>query len=264
MGMDFKARDLIAAGWTEGRNLGAAVKRARELQATGLDLPGVLAALEVDYPKQARRVELRAAPAAFAEAVEAETPSETASVAASRARMTELLHVPVVKRGALMPDTCPAGAGVATIPVGGAIEVENAILPGAHSADICCSMFASLFPDNHPIGELMDQLWASTHFGAGGRVGNKSRRPSWRSPSGPIRFSTGCRAVRVSSSARRVMATTSLTSAASRSPPNSIVRSRGLDMSSWRARSNAGREHSTSWSRIMARAHWARISTNAG
>lgn len=44
--------------------------------------------------------------------------------------MTELLHVPVVRRGALMPDTCPAGQGIATIPVGGAIEVENVILPG--------------------------------------------------------------------------------------------------------------------------------------
>lgn len=169
MGMDIKARDLLAAGWREDRRFGAVLKRARELQETGLDLAGVLAALEVDYPKEARVTELRASPAPIAEAVEAETPAETVSVAASRARMTELLHVPVIKRGALMPDTCPAGPGVATIPVGGAIEAENAILPGAHSADICCSMFASFFSDNHPTSELMDKLWASTHFGAGGR-----------------------------------------------------------------------------------------------
>ena len=173
MGMDIKARDLIAAGWREDRRMGAVLKRARELQATGLDVDGVLAALEADYPKQAQVAELRAAPGAFSEAVEAETPAEVASVAASRARMTELLHVPVLKRGALMPDTCPAGVAPATIPVGGAIEAENAILPGAHSADICCSMFASFFPDNHPIGELMDKLWASTHFGAGGRPRGK-------------------------------------------------------------------------------------------
>jgi tRNA-splicing ligase RtcB len=80
-----------------------------------------------------------------------------------------LLHVPAVKRGALMPDTCPAGHCVATIPVWGAIETENAILPGAHSADICCSMFATFFADNHPAEELMSQLQASTHFGLGGR-----------------------------------------------------------------------------------------------
>jgi hypothetical protein len=62
-----------------------------------------------------------------------------------------------------------AGGGRATIPVGGAIEVENAIIPGAHSADICCSMFATFFPANHPVGETMDHLQKTTHFGAGGR-----------------------------------------------------------------------------------------------
>lgn len=188
MAMDIKARDLLAAGWPEDRRFGGVLKRARELHATGLDLPGVLAALEVDYPKDARLAGLRSTPAPLTEAVEAETPAETASVAASRARMTELLHVPVVKRGSLMPDTCPAGQGIATIPVGGAIEAENALLPGAHSADICCSMFASFFADNHPIGELMDQLQAATHFGAGGRPRGKQmssavlEEPVWDNP----------------------------------------------------------------------------------
>ncbi|HWL15104.1 MAG TPA: RtcB family protein [Opitutus sp.] len=188
MSMDIKARDLLAAGWREDPRLGVILRRARELQATGLDRPGVLAALEADYPKEAPRAELRATPAGFTEAVEAETPAETASVAAARARMTELLHVPVVKRGALMPDTCPAGAGVATIPVGGAIEVENAIIPGAHSADICCSMFASFFADNQPVRELMDRLWAATHFGAGGRPRGRQltspvlEEPVWDNP----------------------------------------------------------------------------------
>jgi hypothetical protein len=68
-----------------------------------------------------------------------------------------------------MPDACPSGGSRATIPVGGGIEVENAIIPGAHSADICCSMFATFFPANHPIGEMMDHLQKTTHFGAGGR-----------------------------------------------------------------------------------------------
>ncbi len=35
-----------------------------------------------------------------------------------------------------MPDACPAGAGEAVIPVGGAIAVKNAIIPAAHSADV--------------------------------------------------------------------------------------------------------------------------------
>jgi tRNA-splicing ligase RtcB (3'-phosphate/5'-hydroxy nucleic acid ligase) len=169
MGMDIKARDLIVAGWPEGRRLGTVLKRARELQATGLDLAGVMAALEVDYPKGATAAELRREPAPLSEALEAETPPELASVAAARARMQELLHVPVVKRGVLMPDACPAGAGIAMIPVGGAIEAENALLPGAHSADVCCSMFATLFTGSYPVAQLMDQLQAATHFGGGGR-----------------------------------------------------------------------------------------------
>jgi len=99
-------------------------------------------------------------------------------VDAARARMRELLRVPVVRRGVIMPDACPAGAGRAVIPVGGAIEVENAIIPGAHSADICCSMFASFFSVHQPVSALMDQLQKITHFGAGGRP----RGSQWDSP----------------------------------------------------------------------------------
>ncbi len=186
--MEIKARDLLAAGWREGAQFGVVLRRARELESTGLDRSGVFAALEADYPKEATRAALRSTPAPLTEAVDAETPAETVSVAASRARMTELLHVPVIRRGALMPDTCPAGQGIATIPVGGAIEAENAILPGAHSADICCSMFASFFTANHPVGELMDHLFKSTHFGAGGRPRGKQfssavlEEPVWGNP----------------------------------------------------------------------------------
>lgn len=186
--MEVKAHELLAAGWREGPQFGAVLKRARELASTGLDRSGVFAALEADYPKEPVRAALRAKPAPLTEAVEAETPTEVVSVAASRSRMTELLHVPVIRRGALMPDTCPAGQGIATIPVGGAIEVENAILPGAHSADICCSMFASFFPANHPVGELMEHLCKTTHFGSGGRPRGKQfdsvvlDEPVWDNP----------------------------------------------------------------------------------
>ena len=54
-----------------------------------------------------------------ADAIEAENPQETENVASTRSRMTELLHVPVVKRGVITPDACPAGSAKATIPVGG-------------------------------------------------------------------------------------------------------------------------------------------------
>lgn len=169
MNMEIKARDLVAAGWHEGRRLGAALRRARDLEAAGLARADVLTALEAEFPKQLPVILPRYEPSPLAEAIEAETPTEAANVVAVRQRMTELLHVPVVKRGVIMPDACPSGAGKALIPVGGGIEVENAIIPGAHSSDICCSMFATFFPANHPAGEIMDQLQKTTHFGPGGR-----------------------------------------------------------------------------------------------
>jgi RNA-splicing ligase RtcB len=169
MSMEIKARDLIAAGWHEGRRLGPALRRARDLAAAGLSRADVLVALEAEFPKQLAVILPRHEPAPLAEAIEAETPQEAANVALSRQRMVELLHVPVVKRGVIMPDACPSGHGRAFIPVGGGIEVENGIIPGAHSADICCSMFATFFPANHPVGEIMDHLQKTTHFGPGGR-----------------------------------------------------------------------------------------------
>lgn len=167
--MEMKARDLLAAGWPEGRRIGAALRRARDLENGGLAREHVLAELEKEFPKQLAVISPRPEASPLAEAITPETAEETANVLSARARMLELLHVPVVKRGSIMPDACPSGGGRATIPVGGAIEVENAIIPGAHSADICCSMYASFFADNHPIGEMMDHLFKTTHFGPGGR-----------------------------------------------------------------------------------------------
>ena len=179
MSMELKARDLIAAGWPEGRHrLGPALRRGRELESSGMAHADVLRQLEQEMPKEIVRIEARAEPASLVEAIEAETPEELATITSVRARMRELLHIPVVQRGVIMPDACPTGGGPATIPVGGGIEVANAIIPGAHSADICCSMFASFFPDNHPVGEMMEHLQKVTHFGAGGRP----RGQQWTSP----------------------------------------------------------------------------------
>jgi len=178
--MEIKARDLIAAGWHAGRRLGAALRRARELEAASAGIPReqLLAQLETEFPKQLIVALPRHEPAPLAEAIETETPDETANVELARQRMRELLAMPVVQRGVIMPDACPSGHQRACIPVGGAIAVENAIIPGAHSADICCSMFATFFPANHPPREIMDHLSKLTHFGAGGRP----RGDQWTSP----------------------------------------------------------------------------------
>ena len=116
MNMEIKARDLVAAGWHEGRRLGPALRRARELEAAGLTRHALLAQLEAEFPKQLAVLLPRHSPAPLAEAIAAETPEEAANVASARQRMTELLHLPVVQRGVLMPDACPSGGGAGTYP----------------------------------------------------------------------------------------------------------------------------------------------------
>jgi hypothetical protein len=49
MNMQIKARDLITAGWHEGRRLGPALRRARDLEDSGLARADVLARLEQEF-----------------------------------------------------------------------------------------------------------------------------------------------------------------------------------------------------------------------
>lgn len=78
--------------------------------------------------------------------------------------MDALMRTPTLVAGAVMPDACMAG----TIPVGGVVAAKDAIHPGFHSADICCSMTFSEFKRNDP-KQLLDAVQATTHFGYGGR-----------------------------------------------------------------------------------------------
>ena len=83
--------------------------------------------------------------------------------------MDEVMKTPTVVNGAIMPDACPAGS-IGTIPVGGVVVTKNAIHPGMHSADICCSVMISNF-GNIKCKDLLDSVHKNTHFGPGGRLG---------------------------------------------------------------------------------------------
>jgi RNA-splicing ligase RtcB len=75
-----------------------------------------------------------------------------------------------------MPDACPTGKpGV--IPVGGVAVAKNAIHPGMHSADICCSVMLTDFGKTDP-KLILDTAHSVTHFGPGGR----SREDQFRFP----------------------------------------------------------------------------------
>ena len=81
--------------------------------------------------------------------------------------MTAVMRTPTVVAGAVMPDACPAGP-MGTIPVGGVVAAKNAIHPGMHSADICCSVMMTDLGDADP-KTVLDAAQSVTHFGPGGR-----------------------------------------------------------------------------------------------
>ena len=93
---------------------------------------------------------------------------EIANVDSVRSTMEQLVLTPTVVGAVVMPDACPAGS----IPVGGVAGAKNAIHPGWHSADICCSMFATNFGSADP-KTILDAAHSITHFGPGGRSRDK-------------------------------------------------------------------------------------------
>lgn len=163
--MTIEPKELIAAGIRPGPWIPAAVEAANAVLAEGggRDAAVEAARLLVHPP----HVPLRAQGAQFFHVnIRPENDAERANVDACIATMTELMRTPVVSGGAIMPDACPAGP-LGTIPVGG-VAVSEAIHPGMHSADICCSMALTSFGDADPRA-LLDAVQAVTHFGPGGR-----------------------------------------------------------------------------------------------
>lgn len=110
--------------------------------------------------------------------IRAEDDDEAANVAAVDTHMRELMRLPTVVSGAVMPDACPAGNAPGTIPVGGVVVTENAIHPGMHSSDICCSMAVTFFDADVNPTALLDAAMALGHFGGGGRPRGEQFRPS--------------------------------------------------------------------------------------
>ena len=107
-------------------------------------------------------------PANFVCNIKAENESEKDNVQKVIETMNEMLKTPTMIGGALMPDACPTGEkGI--IPVGGVAIAKNAIHPGMHSADICCSVMLTDFGKIEP-KLVLDAGHQHTHFGYGGRA----------------------------------------------------------------------------------------------
>lgn len=92
--------------------------------------------------------------------------------------MQELTKIPTIKAAAIMPDACPVGGQLGTIPVGGVVAVKDAIHPNFHSADICCSMAISVFNEDIDPSLILDAGMKLSHFGKGGRQWTEEFHPS--------------------------------------------------------------------------------------
>ena len=155
-------------GHRPGKQFPALLEKANALRAEGFGLVRIRQELEGDIPPPPTTLDLRARGAVpFHENIVATHPDEETNLAQVRETMAELMRVPTIEAGAIMPDACPAGP-VGTIPVGGVAAARNAIHPGMHSADICCSVMITDLGDADPKA-VLDAAQSITHFGPGGR-----------------------------------------------------------------------------------------------
>ncbi|MCB1356105.1 MAG: RtcB family protein [Maritimibacter sp.] len=159
-------------GHRPGKQYPDLLARANALRAEGYGLVRIRAELDSEIPAEPETLSLRAPGAVgFHETIEADDPDELDNIAKVRATMTALMRTPTLEAGAVMPDACPAGPE-GTIPVGGVVAARNAIHPGMHSADICCSVMMTDLGNADPKA-VLDAAQSVTHFGAGGRPQGK-------------------------------------------------------------------------------------------
>lgn len=173
--MSITGHQLIEWGFAPGIWFKDALPVANRLAAEGADEAAIRAAVAGMAPPAT--VPLKpAGEVAYHLNIEAEHPHETDNIAAVERHMAALMRLPTAVAGAIMPDACPAGAALGTIPVGGIVATENAIHPGMHSADICCSVAISILGDVDP-KRVLDLGMVLSHFGPGGRAPDRRLAP---------------------------------------------------------------------------------------
>jgi tRNA-splicing ligase RtcB (3'-phosphate/5'-hydroxy nucleic acid ligase) len=161
--------DLIAWGHLPGPAFPGLLAMATAAQGDGADRTTIRAQLDAALPPPAPPVlPLQSGLPFHANITAADGDAdEVQNIADVTETMRVLMRTPTIVAGAIMPDACPAGP-VGTIPVGGVIAARNAIHPGMHSADICCSVMLTDLGDADPKA-VLDAASAITHFGPGGR-----------------------------------------------------------------------------------------------
>ncbi len=157
--------DLINLGFRSGKWFKEALDHINENKLEGDALRHYLEQFKSPDP-----IALHVESIPFSINIKAENELEVTNVNSVVETMEELMKTPTLIDGAIMPDACPTGSK-GTIPVGGVVVARNAIHPGMHSADICCSMMLTDFGKADP-KDVLDAAHSITHFGPGGRDRN--------------------------------------------------------------------------------------------
>lgn len=154
--------ELIALGYRPGKWFAEALEYINENQLDQNQISEYLEQFKSPEP-----IPLHAEPKDFIINIKAEHENENDNVEKVINTMKVLMKTPTLIEGAIMPDACPTGPE-GHIPVGGVVVAKNAIHPGFHSADICCSVMLTDFGKASP-KEVLDAAHSITHFGYGGR-----------------------------------------------------------------------------------------------
>ncbi|WP_316207471.1 RtcB family protein [Bradyrhizobium sp. SZCCHNR3118] len=166
---------LITWGFKPGKWFKDALVVANAMKTGGADDGMIFKALAELQPSE---ITMRTNGLPFSVLIDAENELEQANINSVIQHMDALMRVPTIKAGAVMPDACPSGSQMGTIPVGGVVACEDAIHPGFHSADICCSVQVTVFNRNEDPKRILDVVNRVTHFGPGGRRHGMIRVPA--------------------------------------------------------------------------------------
>ena len=160
--INISGKEIIEMGFKPGKWFPKAIEYINTNNLSEIEVTAYL-----EQFKPAPTIDLLENPADLIINIKAENELEIINVTSVKKSMQTLMKTPTIVGGAIMPDACPTGPE-GTVPVGGIVIAKNAIHPGMHSADICCSVMLTDFGKADP-KEVLDAAHSITHFGPGGR-----------------------------------------------------------------------------------------------
>ena len=162
---EITGKHMIDWGFEPGSWFKKALQDANTLHKAGYDHEFIKERMHGHAPLKIETLPLRTNTLPFTNFLAPSTEDEIVNHDAVVRHFDVLMRTPTIVKGAIMPDACPSGSAPGTIPVGGVVATKNAIHPGFHSADVCCSMAMSIFKREVDVAKILDAAMKVTHFG---------------------------------------------------------------------------------------------------